>query len=134
MQAIATGILIGALLAGCSAGTPSAAPSGMISTRAPGVADIAISRAGLLEVQGVTRPEVRWSPVEGAELYRLAVEQSEGASWAWSGTDTSVVLGGGDIEREGPGFALRAEAQVWWIAVAVDGTVLATDRVVITAP
>ena len=42
-----------------------------------------------------SNPLLAWSPVDGATLYRVVVLDPNGdAYWAWSGTDTSVHLGG----------------------------------------
>lgn len=41
------------------------------------------------------RPVLSWAPVEDAALYQLTVLDSDSVPyWAWSGTDTSVPLGG----------------------------------------
>ncbi len=43
------------------------------------------------------RPLLSWTPVDSAALYQLTVLDSDGVPyWAWSGTETSVPLGGMD--------------------------------------
>ncbi len=41
------------------------------------------------------RPTLSWSGVDGAALYQLTVLDADGTPyWSWSGTDTTVPLGG----------------------------------------
>jgi hypothetical protein len=42
-----------------------------------------------------SNPMLSWAPVDGAVLYRVVVLDPNGdAYWAWSGTETSVPVGG----------------------------------------
>lgn len=89
-------------------------PSDTSTTAAPSTTiapDVLQSRPGTaaitVDVTGddPARPTMSWAPVDGAVSYELAVHDAGGNPvWAWTGADTSVVLGG--VERaadaEGP--------------------------------
>ncbi len=71
------------------------------------------------------RPLLAWDTVEGAVDYELFVLDADGAAyWAWSGTETSVYLGG--MENPDAVGAWVFEPLTWVVAaVDADGTTLA---------
>lgn len=133
-----TVVLLVGLLSGACTGTdsgPAAAPSppaggdAVGSGQSPGpgnsgwpagAADLGLSEVVLLTAEQDVgpRPEFRWEPVDGADRYDLVLvtEQGEGY-WAWSGTDTSVHLGGEPrLRDEAPGP--RLTGPMTWSVVA----------------
>lgn len=74
-----------------------------------------------------SRPMFEWETVDGAALYFLVVKDDAGvAYWAWSGSETSIPLGGAEFPENhgngptiGPGFTWSVSAY------ATDGTFLA---------
>jgi hypothetical protein len=68
-----------------------------------------------------SRPTLEWEPVDGAASYFLVVKDDSGAAyWAWSGSETSIPLGGADFPEDfgngptiGPGYT--------WSVSAYDG-------------
>ena len=130
-------VLAIALLAGCSAPANPAdppAPPGA-STAAPADA-LSGAFAGDIDVRTVdgSRPALSWPEVEGAARYRVTVVQTDGPTWAWSGPDAAVVLGGGAEGREGPGFALTSAATAYIAAFDADGAVLDTGIAELPGP
>lgn len=78
-----------------------------------------------LTIVGASRPLISWEAVESAVAYRVLVITDD-ATWAWEGSDTALLVGGGEeIDRLGPGFELSGPAEVWWQAIGVDDGVLA---------
>ena len=108
-------------LVSCSAQGEPAPP-----TTAPPIAEQ--ERPGPFIVEHAARTSISWPAAEGAARYLLVVVQDDGITWAWEGTETTVILGGGPADREGPGFALTSSASLWWTAVAADGRVLGAFR------
>lgn len=98
-------------------------------TTAPGNDDIGASslvelRSDLaidvLELDATTEtgrhPTLSWRPVDNANSYWLVVRDAEGrAFWAWTGTDTSVRVGGGDTPDVNQTAAVH-EAMTWRVA------------------
>lgn len=67
------------------------------------------------------RPVFRWKPVSGATVYSLVVRDESGDPyWAWTGSETSVPLGGGPkalpAGMDGP--VIRGNMS--WSVVALD--------------
>ncbi len=61
-------------------------------------------------------PILSWEPVDGATQYRLVVLTADGETyWAWSGSTTSVALGGDD-DTAGHRFV----ASLTWQVTAYD--------------
>lgn len=89
---------------------------------ARGVAELALDPAE----EGGSHPTLSWQPVEGASSYWLALVDGTGAPyWAWTGPDTSVRVGGGDIADENQTAALH-ETMTWSVAAFdADGNLLA---------
>ncbi len=71
------------------------------------------------------RPLLAWDAVEGAANYQLVVLDADGtAYWAWSGTETSVFLGG--MENQNAVGAWVFEPLTWVVAAEdADGATLA---------
>lgn len=64
-------------------------------------------------------PRFRWSAVDGADLYRIAVLDESGPVWAWEVDTTEVRLGGIEDEpSEGYG-GIRLEGPAWWSVTAI---------------
>lgn len=128
--------LLAVLGAGCTSTPPE--PAGPTGGPAPTTVEPAPSPVATVlptaEVAGAFRPTVRWPAVPGAVEYRIAVAQTGGNSWAWSGADTQVVLGGGAQDRDGLGFRLTGEATLFVAAVDAAGTVLEVARYTIPTP
>lgn len=116
---------------GCTGESPSP-PSQ--STPAPATSPTIATAWPTADVTGATRPTVSWQAVPGAVEYRIAVAQPSGHSWAWSGAETQVVLGGGTQDGEGLGFRLTGEATLFVAAVDASGTVLEFTRYTVPAP
>lgn len=80
-----------------------------------------------------TRPTFTWTPPANATSYQLLVQSADGVPlWAWTGAETSVVLGG--VERpadvEGPTLTGPSRVRVYafdaaFMVVAVSGWVAA---------
>lgn len=67
----------------------------------PGVAAIQVTATGA----DPTRPTFTWAAVAGASSYELVVHAGDGSpSWAWTGIETTVPLGGVEraTDQEGP--------------------------------
>lgn len=92
-----------------------------------GLADIEL----LTPTQGVgIKPKFEWSPVDRAARYALSLRFSDGQPyWAWSGSSTSVYLGGLDSpppdSAEGP---ILLDGMSWGvIAFDAGGNVIASS-------
>jgi hypothetical protein len=88
-----------------------------------------------LTVDGTSRPQLSWSAVDGATSYSLLILAESGASvWAWSGSDTAVVVGGGAVDRSGLGA--RVPSASWALVLAQDssGAVLAASAPTAVGP
>lgn len=87
-------------------------------------------------VTGTNRPQISWEAVAGADRYSLVILTDGGESvWAWSGTDTSVVVGGaGEVDR--PGLGARVPTPSWGLVIASDpdGAVLAVSQPTAVGP
>jgi hypothetical protein len=72
------------------------------------------------EAGGGDRPDLEWAPVDGAVRYDVTVLAPDGSVyWGWSGSETSVPLGGFPRlvpEAAGP----RIITGMSWTVVAVD--------------
>lgn len=122
MRRFASAVLSAAVLlmvVSCSAETKPVPPT-------PAIAEG--EQASAFVVEHDARTSISWREVDDAARYLLVIVQDDGITWAWEGTETAVVLGGGPADRVGPGFALTAPASLWWSAVAEDGRVLASFR------
>lgn len=71
-------------------------------------------------------PELAWEAVAGAERYSVTVFLGPGepAYWAWRGSETSVVVGGG-ATRTGGGPQVQPGMTWSVVALAADGSVVA---------
>lgn len=101
-------------------------------TTATTVAEVAdlpgLPMADGVEIQQLTdrtgggpRPLLMWEPVAAATSYTVVLyDAAEDAWWSWSGTETSIVVGGvsTDIEIGGP----RADTDARWSVMAFDDT------------
>ena len=79
---------------------------------------------------GGHRPLLEWVPVAGSASYELTFFDQEGfLYWAWTGTETSVYLGGVSAPDGTPGPA--ALEGMSWAVVALDqaGSVIAQSKV-----
>ncbi len=73
------------------------------------------------------QPTLEWSSVDGAAEYRVVVRDGDGAAyWAWSGPETSVVLGGGS-SPEGAGARVPDGGEWSVIARDADAATIATS-------
>ena len=75
-----------------------------------------------------SNPVLSWAPVDGAVLYRVVVLDPDGdAYWAWSGTETSIPVGGSQTPTL---VGARVFDDVSWhvSAHAADGTPLALSE------
>lgn len=140
-MAAALALAAAILLTGCTgpadedaSPTASASPSSGPDAPSTSSADAAFSGDIAATESGGARPELSWPSVPGAAQYRVAVVQDDGPGWAWSGAETSVVLGGGAEGRVGPGFALRSPGKAYVMALDADGTVLDTGLVPLAGP
>jgi hypothetical protein len=111
--------------------SPAVSPSSSPSTEGPSTA--APADPAPIEVAGTRRPTVSWPAVADAATYRVTVLQDDGPTWAWEGSATEVVLGGGEQDGDGRGFRLRSAAVVSVTAHGPDGAVLRFDQVRIPA-
>lgn len=85
--------------------------------------------------EGGSHPLLEWQPVDGATAYWLILRDSSGrAYWAWSGTETSVRVGGGDRTELNQTAALH-EVMTWSVA-ALDaaGQLLAVSDLTTVSP
>lgn len=84
---------------------------------------------------GGVRPELGWAPVDGAAAYSVTVYAASGqAWWAWHGTETSTVVGGGEPvpagEEVADGGPVVGEGMSWdVVALDADGTPIAHSPV-----
>lgn len=64
-------------------------------------------------------PVLSWQPVDGAASYWLVLHDADGAPyWAWTGTETSVRVGGGDSPDLNQTAAIHNE--ITWSVAAFD--------------
>ncbi len=66
--------------------------------------------------EGGNHPTLGWQATEGAASYWLVMRDGDGRPyWAWTGTDTSVRVGGGDSPETNQTAALH-ETMTWRVA------------------
>lgn len=88
-----------------------------------------------VSVEGTTRPRFSWGPVADAERYSLVIVNTDGDSvWAWSGVETAVVVGGGEVDRTGLGARISDPSWSLVIARAADGTAIAVGDATAVGP
>ena len=98
-----------------------------VLSQLPGVSALEVSVGGT----DATRPTFTWVPPASAASYQLVVQTAEGVPlWAWTGQDTSVVLGGAEqaADVEGPTLTGASRVRVYafdaaFTVVAVSGWV-----------
>lgn len=87
------------------------------SVRDMGIESITLLPAG----EGGPHPTLSWDPITGAETYWLFLRDGSGQIyWAWSGTATSVRVGGGTSPDLNQTAALYEEMS--WSVFAFDDT------------
>jgi len=89
---------------------PTTAPDAI--SELPGVSPLEVTVGGT----DTTRPTFTWSPPAAAASYQLVVQTADGAPlWAWTGSETSVVLGGAEraADVEGPTLAGPSRVRVY---------------------
>lgn len=82
-----------------------------------------------------SHPTLSWNSFGGAVSYWLVLRDAGGRPyWAWTGTDTSVRVGGGDSADTNQTAALRAE--MTWSVAAFDkeGNLSALSDTALLAP
>ena len=111
--------------------TPTSAP---VAADQPGQAiDLGLAPLQLLEpatTAAGNRPTFRWSAVEGATSYLLAIlDAANEPVWAWQGTATEVILGGWDQTPpdDAPGPLITGPGQWFVVAVGADGVPIANS-------
>ena len=123
LLSVAAALLLASLACGLLP-SPSGGPSGPavggsgLLVNAPGVAAITLTTP---ETGAGLKPLLSWEPLPGAAEYQVSVYTSEQVPyWAWSGSGSSVYLGGGDTpppeESAGPTLSLG----MWWAVLAFD--------------
>lgn len=82
-----------------------------------------------------SHPTLSWNPFEGAMSYWLVLRDTDGRPcWAWTGTDTSVRMGGGDSSDTNQTAALHA-GMTWSVAAFdVEGNLVALSDTASLAP
>jgi hypothetical protein len=141
--ALAGCLLLGACSSGddANAGTggTTAPPSGTAAapTGAPLVPGLpVVELLGPPSTGAGEAPLFRWTAVDGAESYALAVVGPDGPLWAWRGQGTEVYLGGLPFERP-PGWAgpVLVPGSCWSV-VARDaaGAIVAVSALVPASP
>lgn len=122
---VAVALAASALLVACGGGTGGGGET--IDAGLPAIELVAPAESGGGEV-----PVFEWKPVDGAVRYRLVVVDSGGAPlWSWSGSETTVRLGGLLEEpAEGtPGPVISAGSSWSVVAFGADGAPLAVSTV-----
>lgn len=106
-------------------GSSSSVPSELQTAIDPGIRDLWRERTlpavaiGPPDSSGGPHPVLSWLPVEGAETYWVMVHDMQDLPfWAWTGTDTEVRLGGGDVDELNQTAALYQP--MTWRVVAID--------------
>ena len=90
----------------------------------PGVAALEVTVAGADR----SRPAFTWAAAPGAASYQLAVQSADGVPvWAWSGDETSVVLGGAERAADVEGPTLTGPSRVRVYAFDAAFTVVAVS-------
>jgi len=105
--------------------TTTTAPDAL--SQLPGVSAVDVAVGGT----DVTRPTFTWAPAANAASYQLVVQTADGVPlWAWTGAQTSVVLGGTEraADVEGPTLVGASRVRVYaldaaFTVVAVSGWV-----------
>lgn len=141
LVAAALALAAAILLAGCtgpatedpSPASPIASPDAPPPSPVDAVGEAFAGGIAATETGG-SRPQLSWPDVEGAALYRVAIVQDDGPGWAWSGAESTVVLGGGEEGRVGPGFALSSPGVAYVLAVDADGAILDTGVTPLAGP
>lgn len=119
---VLVGLAAALVLAGCGA-------TGVEPTNPP-----TASTTSVVTVEGTFRPRLSW-PDLNAESYVVGVVSDSGATWAWEGDATSVIVGDvPDVDWEGPGFGLEGPAALWFAAFDADGAELYSERTTLPAP
>ena len=114
-------------VAGCSASAqePSTAPSNTASAVSTEGLNLPQS-LGLPELSGQVvssgvRPVLAWDEAPGAASYQLLVRNAAGeTTWAWTGSTTSIAVGGGTVPAapDTPGALIDGPST--WTVVALD--------------
>ncbi|MCU1395884.1 MAG: hypothetical protein JWM34_4312 [Ilumatobacteraceae bacterium] len=103
--------------------TPTTVPPDALQ-QLPGLATLAVTAAG----DDPTRPTFSWAAVAGAAGYELVVQGADGTPvWAWTGADTSIVLGGADHTGDVEGPTLAGPSRVRVYALAGDQSLVAVS-------
>lgn len=116
--------------------SPPTTVAATVSTPFDGIETLHATAAPLtVSVEGTTRPRFSWDPVAGAERYSLVIVNTDGDSvWAWSGVETAVVVGGGEVDRTGLGARISDPSWSLVIARAADGTAIAVGDATAVGP
>ena len=94
---------------------------------------------GLVVLESVTdagsHPTLAWQQVQGASSYWLVVHDAEGRPyWAWTGSGTSVRIGGGDRSETNQTAAVH-ESLTWRVAAFdADGVLVALSETASLTP
>jgi len=111
--------------------TPTSAP---VAAELPGQAiNLGLAPLELLEpatTASGNRPTFRWSAIEGATSYLLAIlDAANDPVWAWQGTATEVILGGWDQTPpdDAPGPLITGPGQWFVVGVGADGVPIASS-------
>jgi len=90
----------------------------------PGVEAVTVTVSGA----DPSRPTFTWTAPANAVDYQLVVQDASGTPlWAWTGTGTSIVLGGAERAPEVEGPALTGPGQVRVFAFGADGAVVGSS-------
>jgi hypothetical protein len=90
------------------------------------LADRGIDTITIDTTEGGSHPTLTWTPIDGASTYWVVLRDSAGQLyWAWTGSDTSVRVGGGDSPDLNQTAVLH-EPMTWSVAAFdADGNALA---------
>ncbi len=100
--------------------------------------------SGLTSIQLLTpssgagiKPLFEWSPIDGAAQYSLFLQFSDGQPyWTWTGTSTSIYLGGTDSPPPEDAAGPILEDGMSWSIIALDaqGNIIATSALQLISP
>lgn len=119
-------VLFTLLLQACGGGSTASTSGGGAAAGANGEAYVPLANIETVELLTPTsgvgiKPLFEWSPVQGAVNYSLYLQFPNGQPyWAWSGSVTSIYLGGTDSQPPDDAAGPILQKGMSWSVIAFD--------------